>query len=257
MIALLCYNLGAWEWSFYYFKCSTEMPIVIKQDETELAVRQEKNATLYNIGFAVNLLIVLIYTAALAITVTTPSSYASVLNQSGGIALFLQVSKLFAWTGQITSFVLLIGSTNGIRNLILGNTAIAQLVDKKMILFMHVLISVVLVAYLCLYIWLGLQLVDPNILVYWKATDSAAKIMIIVFLITQFFTQIGILYSYKRLGTNLNTDEESNRASKFIGYGFAQQEPSNFNESQLIDNAMKVSLLHVQFLSSSLIRQAR
>lgn len=75
MIYLLCYNLGTWHFGFYFYKCHSEMPFVLRaqQDKDapmQLDEQREKNERRYKLGTYINVGAVLLYTALLLLMVS-------------------------------------------------------------------------------------------------------------------------------------------------------------------------------------------
>lgn len=152
--------------------------------------------------------------------------------------------KIVVWACQLCSITFLLYSTIKIRKIILTSNAISQLLDRRMIFTMLVLVSIFVICYIVVYCLLCFELLDPNQFVFYKSSGQFTEYFVSTYLVIQFGLQLGMLTVFKRLGTNLNTDADSNRMSMQIGYGVAQQDPGNYNESQLLEAAMKVSVCH-------------
>ena len=119
MIYLLCYNLGTWHFGFYFYKCHSEMPFVLRAQQDKdapvlLDEQREKNERRYKLGTYINVGAVFLYTALLLLMVSDKDVYAEVLSKNG-ISIFLTITKLTVWICQLISFVILLSSTLKIR----------------------------------------------------------------------------------------------------------------------------------------------
>lgn len=119
MTYLLCYNLGTWHFGFYFYKCHSEIPFVLRAQQDKdapvlLDEQREKNERRYKLGFYINVGAVLLYTALLLIMVSDSQQYANVISKNG-ISLLLIVAKIIVWICQLISFVILLVSTIKIR----------------------------------------------------------------------------------------------------------------------------------------------
>jgi hypothetical protein len=81
-----------------------------------------------------------------------------------------------------------------------------------------------------------------------KLEFTEATIAICLFLIFQFFSQIGIFFLFKRLGTPMNNDLPSEQEGRMT----LTKDLNMIDEEQALEAAMKVSVAHYHFLTSSL-----
>jgi hypothetical protein len=94
--------------------------------------------------------------------------------------------------------------------MILDNTAIAQCADPRMICLVLSFVGLAILAYLAFYLTFIFFLIDPNVIELYRNSGNFANAVESAFLVIQFLLQLWILFIFKKLGTNLNTDEESN-----------------------------------------------
>lgn len=71
---------------------------------------------------------------------------------------------------------------------------------------MIICVGIILVAYVAVYAFLAWSWLDPNLSVEMKEEED--ELIVSIFLIVQFFTQIGQLIIFKRLGTNVDHNNE-------------------------------------------------
>lgn len=87
----------------------------------------------------------------------------------------------------------------------MSNRALQRQLDNKMVLFMLVCVGIILLAYISIYTLLIIDAIDPNIPVANNEKDW--EVIISIFLVVQFFTQLGQLIIFKRLGTNIDDSD--------------------------------------------------
>jgi ABC-type multidrug transport system fused ATPase/permease subunit len=87
----------------------------------------------------------------------------------------------------------------------MSNSALQRQLDNKMVNFMLVCVGLILIAYMSIYTLMIITAIDPNIPVAKKEKDW--EVIISIFLVVQFFTQLGQLIIFKRLGTNINESD--------------------------------------------------
>ena len=71
---------------------------------------------------------------------------------------------------------------------------------------MIICVGIILVAYVAVYAFLAWSWLDPNLSVEMKEEED--ELIVSIFLIVQFFTQIGQLIIFKRLGNNVDHNNE-------------------------------------------------
>lgn len=94
--------------------------------------------------------------------------------------------------------------------MIRDNTAIAQCANPRMICLVLSFVGGAIFAYFAFYATFIYCLIDPNVIELYRSSGNFAMAVESAFLVIQFLLQLWIFYIFKKLGTNLNTDEESN-----------------------------------------------
>lgn len=94
--------------------------------------------------------------------------------------------------------------------MILDNTAIAQCADPRMICSVLSFVGLAILVYFAFYVTFIFCLIDPNVIELYRSSGKFAMAVESAFLVIQFLLQLWIFVIFKKLGTNLNTDEESN-----------------------------------------------
>jgi hypothetical protein len=90
--------------------------------------------------------------------------------------------------------------------MIRDNTAIAQCANPRMICLVLSFVGGAILAYFAFYAIFTFCLIDPNVIELYRSSNAVES----AFLVIQFLLQVWIFFIFKKLGTNLNTDEESN-----------------------------------------------
>jgi hypothetical protein len=121
IIYLLAFNVGSWYFGFYYYRCASEMNIVVKSTNTGgvasgLTETQTKNQKIFVIGAIINALVVLAYGGVIIYTVTNAFLFYKFMNTDAEkLELFWAGLRTGVWLAQVSSFIFLLISTFQIR----------------------------------------------------------------------------------------------------------------------------------------------
>lgn len=125
-----------------------------------LREKQAQNKRFFNIGVIVNIVAILAYGAMLFYYVMGEETFYKFATTCDPLGMGLRSS---VWFCQVFSFSFLLLSTFKIRQIIVRNTNMSRVMDNKMVTFMVVCVSLILLAYIAVYTVLLFTAVDPNI----------------------------------------------------------------------------------------------
>lgn len=143
-----------------------------------LSVKQAQNKRFFNIGVIVNIVAILAYGALILYYVMGEESFYEFATTCDPLGMGL---RSVVWFCQVFSFSFLLLSTFKIRQLIVRNTNMSRVMDNKMVTFMVVCVSIILLAYIGVYTILLFTAIDPNLSIMIK--ENKEEEIVSVFLL--------------------------------------------------------------------------